>query len=37
LFYAAKEGHIEIAKYLIKCGANANEVDSRKQTPLKIA
>lgn len=30
LFYAAKEGHLNIVEFLIKANANPNEVDLRK-------
>lgn len=37
LFYAAKEGHLNIIEFLIKANANPNEVDLRKQTAIKFA
>jgi len=37
LFYAIREGHIDIVKLLIQKGANVNQVDKKKRTPYSFA
>lgn len=37
LFYAAREGKLEVCKFLISNGARVNDQDSRKQTAMKLA
>ncbi|KAH8554179.1 ankyrin repeat-containing domain protein [Umbelopsis sp. PMI_123] len=38
LMHAAREGHIDTAKYLIeKCGANCTKIDKQGRTPRDIA
>jgi ankyrin repeat protein len=37
LFYAIREGHIDVVEYLISQGADVNKMDKKKMTPYAFA
>ena len=37
LHYASREGHIEVAHFLVECGADARAQDNYGTTPLHLA
>ena len=37
MFYAAREGHVEVCHLLVEGGANPDMVDNNEQTPLYYA
>ena len=37
IFYSVREGHYEMTQLLIENGANLNQIDKKKMTPLTFA